>query len=116
MYLHSLKLFNQTIEESISGLETLVELIANWDSIDDPDFKASKIFVEMKRSLNSVLDENNRIKYDQHGNIVEQITARQAFVQFFNELPFASMVNNNRVSHRPTQSQHLTQRSTPHTQ
>ena len=47
----SLKLFNQTIEESISGLETLVELIANWDSIDDPDFKASKIFVEMKKSL-----------------------------------------------------------------
>jgi len=92
----SLKLFNQTIEESISGLDTLMELIANWESIDDPDFNASTIFVEMKRSLNSVLDENNRIKYDKDGNVVEQNTARQAFVQFFNKLPFASMVNNTR--------------------
>ena len=78
-----LKLFNKTVEESISGLETMIQLLENWDSIDDPEFNASKIFTDMKKSLTSVLEEKNRIKYDKEGKITNETTSRQAFVQFF---------------------------------
>lgn len=88
-----LKLFNKTVEESISGLETMIQLLENWDSIDDPEFNASKIFTDMKKSLTSVLEEKNRIKYDKEGKITNETTSRQAFVQFFNRLPFAAMVS-----------------------
>jgi len=57
--IESLKLLDQTTEESISGLETLIQLLQNWDSIDDVNFNAAKIFVEMKKSLSSALDEKN---------------------------------------------------------
>ena len=89
----ALKLFNKTVEESISGLETMIQLLENWDSIDDPEFNASKIFTDMKKSLTSVLAEKNRIKYDNEGKVINETTSRQAFVQFFNRLPFAAMVS-----------------------
>jgi len=94
--IESLKLLDQTTEESISGLETLIQLLQNWDSIDDVNFNAAKIFVEMKKSLSSALDEKNRITYDKDGNIINESTGREAFVQFFNRLPFTAAVNKTR--------------------
>ena len=89
----TLKLFNQTLEESITGLETFSQLLQNWNSISDPDFNASKIFVDMKKSLQSALDEKNRKKKDEDDEDEdESASKRKAFVQFFNQLPFAAMV------------------------
>ena len=88
----SLKLFDQTVSESITGLETLIQLLQNWDSIDGSTY-ADKIFVDMKKSLNSSLNEKNRITYDKDGNIIKESTGREAFVQFFNRLPFTAVVN-----------------------
>ena len=85
----SLKLFVKTIDDSISGLDTLIQLLQNWDSIDS---SSSPMFMTMKKSLESSLEEKNRKILDKEGNVVKEISGREAFIQFFNNLPFAGII------------------------